>query len=95
MSQKSDESPVDPSIKSAYESNPFDPLASIRMTGRFLGALVKSNRKMNPLVLVGSLILGAAFLLLGIFQSSPLNALLGGMILANAARNIKLFSHNL
>ncbi len=95
MSQKSDESPVDPSIKSAYEANPFDPLASIRMTGRFLGSLVKSNRKMNPFILLASLILGLAFLLLGIFQSSPLNALLGGLILANAARNIKLFSHNL
>ena len=89
------ETPVDPSIKSAYESNPFDPLASIRMTGRFIGSLVKSDRKMNPFVLVGSLILGIAFLLLGIFQNSPFNALLGGLILTNVIRNIKLFFHNL
>jgi len=89
------ETPVDPAIKSAYESNPFDPLASIRMTGRFIGSLVKSDRKMNPFVLVASLILGIAFLLLGIFQNSPFNALLGGLILTNVTRNIKLFFHNL
>ena len=89
------ETPVDPAIKSAYESNPFDPLASVRMTGRFIGSIVKYDRKMNPFVLIGSLILGIAFLLLGIFQNSPFNALLGGLILTNVIRNIKLFFHNL
>ncbi len=91
MPKTSKDSPVDPSIKSVYESNPFDPMASIRMTGRFLGAVVKSDRKMNPLILIGSLILGAAFLLLGIFQNSPLNAILGGVILLNIVSNIRKF----
>lgn len=82
---------IDPSIKSAYESNPFDPLAQIRMTGRFMGAVVKYDRKMSPLVLVGSLILGAGFLFSGIFGNTPLNVILGGLILINVFRNLKKF----
>lgn len=82
-------SPIDPSIKSAYESSPFDPLAQIRMTGRFLGSIVKSDRKMNPTVLIGSIILGAGFLLLGIFGNTPLNIVLGVLILLNVAANLK------
>jgi N6-L-threonylcarbamoyladenine synthase len=81
--------PVDPSIKSAYESDPFDPMASIRMTGRFLGSVVRPDRKMSSPILVGSLILGAGFLLLGIFQNAPLNVILGALIFLNAAANFK------
>ena len=85
------ETPIDPAIKSAYESNPFDPLASIRMTGRFLGAVINYRRKMSPLILIGSLILGAGFLLSGIFGNTPFSVVLGGLILLNAARNFKKF----
>ena len=85
------ESPVDPSIKFAYESNPFDPLASIRMTGRFLGAVVKSDRKMNPIVLIGSSLLGAGFILLGIFENTPFNIILGCLILLNVLKNLQKF----
>jgi len=85
------ETPIDPAIKSAYESNPFDPLASIRMTGRFVGSIVKYDRKMSPTVLIGSLILGAGFLLLGIFGNTPFNIILGALILLNVISNIKKF----
>lgn len=88
------DSPIDPSIKSAYESNPFDPLAQIRMTGRFIGSIVKYDRKMSPIVLIGSIILGAGFLLLGIFGNTPFNAILGGLILLNVAANFKKFRSN-
>lgn len=83
------DTPIDPSIKSAYESSPFDPLAQIRMTGRFLGSIVKSDRKMSPIVLIGSIILGAGFLLLGIFGNTALNAILGVLILLNVVGNLK------
>lgn len=86
------ESPIDPAIKTAYESNPFDPLASIRMTGRFIGSIVKYDRKMSPIVLIGSLILGSGFLLLGIFGNNPFNAILGTLILLNVFRNLKKIS---
>lgn len=81
--------PVDPAIKSAYESSPFDPLAQIRMTGRFLGKVVNYRGKMSPLILIGSLILGSGFLLLGIFSNAPFNAILGAVILINLAANLK------
>jgi|GEM_PF-6594812 len=84
-------SPIDPSIKTAYESNPFDPLAQIRMTGRFLGGVVNYRRKMSPLILIGSLILGSGFLLSGIFGNTPFNVILGALILLNAVGNLKKF----
>lgn len=91
MPKAAAESPVDPSIKSAYEASPFDPLAQIRMTGRFIGSIVRYDRKMNPIVLIGSSILGIGFLLLGIFGNTPLNAVLGALILLNVAANLKKF----
>lgn len=88
-------SPIDPAIKSAYESNPFDPLAQIRMTGRFIGSIVRYDRKMNQIVLIGSIILGAGFLLLGIFGNTPLNVILGAVIILNVAANLKKFRSQL
>lgn len=81
--------PIDPSIESAYESSPFDPLAQIRMTGRFLGKIVTYRGKMTLLIFLGSLILGTSLLLIGIFENNPLTAILGSIILLNTFRNFK------
>lgn len=91
MPKTQQEIPIDPSIKSTYESSPFDPLTQIRMTGRFLGKVVSYRGKMSPLIFLGSLILGLSFLLIGIFENNPLTAILGGLILLNLAANLKKF----
>lgn len=91
MPKTSRDFPVDPSIKSAYESSPFDPLAQIRMTGRFIGSIVRYDRKMNPIVLIGSIILGTGLLLLGIFTNAPFNVILGALILLNIFKNLQKF----
>lgn len=79
----------DPHLKKYYEDNPFDPLAGARIMGKFLGSLLTFDRKMNPFVFVGSIVIGLMFLVPGLINGNVFSLTLGVGILANVARNIK------
>lgn len=89
MTKIQKEVPIDPSIKSFYESSPFDPMAQVRMTGRFLGKVINYRGKITLFVLISSLILGLGFLLSGIYGRNPIASILGSLILLNLVTNKK------
>lgn len=79
---------VDPAIRDIYEENPYDPLASARMLGRFLGSILAFDRKMNPLVMIGSIVIGAMFLIPGLISGNVFAIFFGMSIVLNVIRNV-------
>lgn len=79
---------VDRSIGHLYERSPFDPVAGARLIGRFLGALIAYDRKMNLLVLFGSVVVGGMFFIPALFAKHVINIAIGLLILLNVIRNL-------
>lgn len=79
---------VDRSIRDIYEHNPFDPVAGARIAGRLLGAIIAFDRKMNVLVLLGSIIVGGMYFVSGMMTKHPFNLIVGSLILLNVLRNL-------
>lgn len=83
--------PIDPVVRDFYEENPYDPVASARMLGRFLGALVTYHRKMSPVVAAGSFLVGLGVLIPAIVSGNVLGITLGVLILQNVLRNFRRY----
>lgn len=82
---------IDPAVRGFYEENPYDPLAAARMLGKFLGAVVSFDRKMNPLIVGGSVILGLGMLIPAMISGNVFGITFGAAILLNVFRNLRRF----